>query len=57
MGYAKEQSLICILQLLLLLWKSILACLGGNKDLKRAKKLVRDIEGLPKDLDSEGGGE
>lgn len=38
------------LQLLLLLWKSLLACLGGNKDIKRVKRLVRKIEGLPKDI-------
>lgn len=36
-------------QLLLLLWKSLLACLGGHKDIKRVKRLVRKIEGLPKD--------
>lgn len=38
------------LQLLLLLWKSLLACLGGHKDIKRVKRLVRKIEGLPKDF-------
>lgn len=37
-------------KLLLLLWKSLLACLGGDKDIRRVKKLVRDVEGLPEDL-------
>lgn len=37
-------------QLLLLLWKSILACIGGMKDIERAKAFVRQVEGLPADL-------
>ncbi|KAM0793066.1 hypothetical protein ACM66B_000552 [Microbotryomycetes sp. NB124-2] len=36
-------------KLLLLLWKSILSCVGGMKDVARVKKLVREIEGLPTD--------
>jgi hypothetical protein len=36
-------------KLLLLLWKALLACLGGDKDIRRVKKLVRTIEGLPDD--------
>ncbi|KAK4054759.1 Factor arrest protein 11 [Microbotryomycetes sp. JL201] len=36
-------------KLLLLLWKSILSCMGGAKDVARVKKLVREIEGLPVD--------
>lgn len=31
----------------------MLACLGGNKDIKRVKRLVRKIEGLPKDVADE----
>ncbi|KAK4058163.1 Factor arrest protein 11 [Microbotryomycetes sp. JL221] len=38
-------------KLLLLLWKSILSCIGGMKDISRVKKLVREIEGLPSDDD------
>lgn len=36
-------------QLLLLLWKSILACIGGMKDISRVKEFVREVEGLPPD--------
>ncbi|KAM0755828.1 hypothetical protein T439DRAFT_13398 [Meredithblackwellia eburnea MCA 4105] len=36
-------------KLLLLLWKSILSCVGGMKDVNRVKDLVREIEGLPPD--------
>ena len=32
-----------------MLWKALLACLGGDKDIRRVKKLVRTIEGLPDD--------
>jgi len=32
-----------------LLWKSLLACLGGSKDISRVKLFVREIEGLPAD--------
>lgn len=34
-------------QVLLLLWKTILACCGGSRDLIRAKKLARELAGLP----------
>ena len=37
-------------KLLLLLWKSILSCVGGMKDIARVKTFVREIEGLPKDV-------
>lgn len=37
------------MQLLLLVWKSLLACLGGHKDISRVKALVREIEGLKPD--------
>ncbi|KDE05127.1 hypothetical protein MVLG_04469 [Microbotryum lychnidis-dioicae p1A1 Lamole] len=33
-------------KLLLLLWKSILACIGGQSDIPRVRALVRSIEGL-----------
>ncbi|GAA94758.1 uncharacterized protein L969DRAFT_94615 [Mixia osmundae IAM 14324] len=33
-------------KLLLLLWKALLACIGGSQDIQRVKKLVREIEGL-----------
>ncbi|KAI5478586.1 hypothetical protein MNV49_004845 [Pseudohyphozyma bogoriensis] len=36
-------------KLLLLLWKSILACIGGMKDVARIKLFVREVEGLPPD--------
>jgi hypothetical protein len=36
-------------KLLLLLWKSILSCVGGMKDIARVKAFVREVEGLPKD--------
>lgn len=36
-------------QLLLLLWKSLLACIGGNKDIDRVKEFVREVESLPPD--------
>lgn len=34
-------------KLLLCLWKSLLACLGGQKDVRRCKALARKVEGLP----------
>jgi len=34
-------------KLVLLLWKSILATLGGHKELKQCKELMRQREGLP----------
>lgn len=34
-------------KLLLLLWKSLLACFGGLKDASRCKDLARELEGLP----------
>lgn len=36
-------------KLLLLLWKSLLACFGGQNDISRVKRFVRDIEGLSND--------
>ena len=42
-------------KLLLLFWKSLLACLGGNKDLARVKKLVREVEGLPAEDEGDPG--
>ena len=33
----------------MLLWKTLLACLGGQKDIARVKALVREVEGLPPD--------
>lgn len=44
-----------LLQLLLLLWKTLLACFGGMKDIKRVKKLVRNIESLPEDVEQSEG--
>lgn len=35
------------LQLLLVLWKSFLACCGGVRDINRVKKLARELSGLP----------
>lgn len=35
--------------MLLLFWKSILATLGGSKDVTRVKVFVREVEGLPAD--------
>lgn len=34
-------------QLLLVLWKCILACCGGTGDINRVKKLARELSGLP----------
>lgn len=34
-------------QLLLVLWKTLLACCGGIRELARAKKLSRELAGLP----------
>jgi N1221-like protein len=34
-------------QLLLVLWKTLLACCGGIRELARAKKLAREIAMLP----------
>ena len=34
-------------QLLLVLWKTLLGCCGGMKDLHRVKKLAREVAGLP----------
>ncbi|KAJ2933682.1 hypothetical protein H1R20_g3398, partial [Candolleomyces eurysporus] len=36
-----------IKKLLLLLWKSLLACWGGMKDHERVKKIARELAGLP----------
>lgn len=33
-------------QLLLLLWKTLLACFGGYRDYARVKKLARELGGL-----------
>lgn len=43
-------------KLLLLLWKTLLACLGGMKEINKAKALSRELAGLkPDDKDSEPG--
>lgn len=34
-------------QLLLVVWKTILACFGGLKDIRKAVALQRDLAGLP----------
>lgn len=34
-------------QLLLVLWKTILTCCGGIRELARVKKLSRELAGLP----------
>jgi hypothetical protein len=34
-------------QLLLVLWKTLLACCGGIRELARAKKLARELANLP----------
>ncbi|KAH8118350.1 hypothetical protein DFH11DRAFT_1540546 [Phellopilus nigrolimitatus] len=36
-------------KLLLLLWKTILACCGGSRDLARVKKLARELTNLPEE--------
>lgn len=36
-----------IKKLLLVLWKTLLACCGGIRELDRVKKLARDLSGLP----------
>lgn len=36
-----------IKKLLLVLWKTLLACWGGMKDHERAKKIARELAGLP----------
>ncbi|EIN10791.1 hypothetical protein PUNSTDRAFT_119671 [Punctularia strigosozonata HHB-11173 SS5] len=36
-----------IKKLLLVLWKTILSCCGGIRELDRAKKLARELSGLP----------
>ncbi|EJD01434.1 uncharacterized protein FOMMEDRAFT_126353 [Fomitiporia mediterranea MF3/22] len=38
-------------KLLLLLWKTLLACCGGSRDLARVKKLSREVVGLPDEKD------
>ena len=41
-------------KLLLLLWKTLLACLGGMKEVNKAKALARELAGLkPDDKNSE----
>lgn len=40
-------SVIHNLQLLLIVWKTLLACLGGLKDIRKAVALQRDLAGLP----------
>ncbi|KAG7097243.1 hypothetical protein E1B28_004613 [Marasmius oreades] len=44
-----------IKKLLLLLWKSLLACFGGIRDYARAKVLARELAGLPTDGPSSKG--
>lgn len=41
----RARSLIC-LQLLLVTWKSVLACLGGQTELTRVKTVARELAGL-----------
>jgi hypothetical protein len=36
-------------KLLLLLWKTLLACLGGMKEVNKAKALSRELAGLAPD--------
>lgn len=36
-----------VLQLLLVLWKTILTCCGGIREIARAKKLARELANLP----------
>lgn len=42
-----EHSLRAYLQLLLVLWKTILTCCGGIREIARVKKLARELESLP----------
>jgi hypothetical protein len=42
------------LQLLLVLWKTMLACCGGVRELERVKKLSRELSGLPPVAEAEG---
>ena len=41
-------------QLLLVLWKTLLTCCGGIRELSRVKKLARELASLPSAAD-EGG--
>lgn len=41
-------------KLLLLLWKSLLACCGGFRDHARVKKLARELAGLVDAPEAEG---
>lgn len=34
-------------KVLLLVWKVLLACLGGMKEVSKAKNLAREVSGLP----------
>ena len=45
---------LCLYQWLLVLWKTLLICWGGARELKRVKALARDLAGLPNDTESEG---
>lgn len=40
-------TVILLLQLLLVTWKVLLACLGGMAEQARAKTLARELAGLP----------
>lgn len=39
-------------KLLLLVWKSLLACLGGTREARKVKELSRELSGLPPAVDS-----
>ncbi|KAJ8523011.1 hypothetical protein ONZ45_g544 [Pleurotus djamor] len=40
-------NVLAVTKLLLLLWKSLLACCGGIRELARVKALTRELNGLP----------
>ena len=39
-------------KLLLLVWKCLLACLGGTREARKVKELSRELAGLPPAADS-----
>ena len=45
-SFAIECSLTPLFQLLLVTWKSVLACLGGQTELTRTKTVARELAGL-----------
>lgn len=42
-----DRNIHDLIQLLLVLWKTLLTCWGGVRDHTRVKKLARELAGLP----------